>query len=112
MLRGLPHSNCAYVLLTACALAVSRDPSPHALTPSPGPRVANAYGELVPMRKGTRGDQIPAGLPANGPEEVLDWRTAPPPVQGAGPAPEPPVLGEPGSPPLPAFPADDEVATD
>jgi outer membrane protein assembly factor BamB len=58
------------------------------LGPSPPPvsgaRVANAYGEMVPMGRPVRRDDVPIARPAPQPVEDLDWRTAPPPVQGAG----------------------------
>jgi len=47
-----------------------------------GPLIANAYGEMVPMRKTGRRDDVPIARPAPHPVEDLDWRTAPPPVQG------------------------------
>ena len=72
------------------------------LVPSPGPRVTNALGELVPMRKGGRPEDGPTVMRTDAPEEVLDWRNAPPPVQAPG---EHPVLGEPARAPLPTFPA-------
>jgi outer membrane protein assembly factor BamB len=43
--------------------------------------VANVFGEMVPMRKPGRRDDVPIARPAPEPVEDLDWRTAPPPVQ-------------------------------